>query len=303
MIRKLRQGLGIPADSLLGASKDQPPQSGAVRNWREFPLAEMVRRRWFGDAVASWRELAERGDDLLVPFFQPAEALGGQAVHPRQSVRRGRAADNKALLAWTARVLNLAQQQRVGPGHDDAVKKSFIGEIARLSQLDEGPLVAREMLAKVGIRMVVERHLQRTRLDGAAMRFGDDPPIIALTLRYDRLDHFWFTLCHELAHVILHLGRGHEAQFLDDLDAKGRSQKEAQADRAALDNTIPEAKWKAFRRKRIPSRMDIEELATSLRLHPAIVAGRYRRETDDYRVFSDLVGSRRVRTLFQMDKA
>ena len=33
-------------------------------------------------------------------------------------------------------------------------------------------------------------------------------PVIGLTLRYDRLDNFWFVLLHELGHVFLHLMHG-----------------------------------------------------------------------------------------------
>ena len=51
-------------------------------------------------------------------------------------------------------------------------------------------------------------HLPRTHLDGAALKSHEGRPVIGLTLRYDRIDNFWFTLLHELAHVGLHLGPG-----------------------------------------------------------------------------------------------
>lgn len=50
-------------------------------------------------------------------------------------------------------------------------------------------LVAKELLAKSGISMVIEPHLPKTHLDGAAMLVADG----GLTLRHDRLDNFWFT--------------------------------------------------------------------------------------------------------------
>ena len=45
--------------------------------------------------------------------------------------------------------------------------------------------------------------------------------MIGLTLRYDRIDNFWFTLLHELAHVGLHLGEGDRDAFVDDLALAG----------------------------------------------------------------------------------
>ena len=37
------------------------------------------------------------------------------------------------------------------------------------------------------------------------MNIQEIGPIVALTLRHDRLDNFWYCLCHELAHVDKHL--------------------------------------------------------------------------------------------------
>ena len=41
-----------------------------------------------------------------------------------------------------------------------------------------------------------------------------------MTLRYDRLDNFWFVLFHELVHIIKHLHKGDIESIFDDLDAK-----------------------------------------------------------------------------------
>ena len=63
------------------------------------------------------------------------------------------------------------------------------------------PAPPRSSSDRHGIPLVIERHLPRTYLDGAALRLGDGRPVVALTLRYDRIDSFWFCLLHELAHV------------------------------------------------------------------------------------------------------
>ena len=78
-------------------------------------------------------------------------------------------------------------------------------EVAQLSVYEDGPRRAQERLAAHGIALVIERHLPRTHLDGAALCLLDGRPVIGLTLRYDRIDNFWFSLMHELAHVSLHL--------------------------------------------------------------------------------------------------
>lgn len=55
---------------------------------------------------------------------------------------------------------------------------------------------------------MIEPHLNRSRLDGAAIMTHDGAPIIGMTLRHDRVDDFWFTLCHALGHVALQLRVG-----------------------------------------------------------------------------------------------
>ena len=83
---------------------------------------------------------------------------------------------------------------------------------------------AQKFLAKHSIALVTVRHLPRTYLDGAALKRGDGNPVVAVTLRYDRIDHFWFCLFHELAHVAMHLN-GDAQPFFDDLSLEAMDQK------------------------------------------------------------------------------
>jgi HTH-type transcriptional regulator/antitoxin HigA len=297
MMRRLHEGLGIPSDVLLRDPSRSAPNPREM-DWDAFPLAEIVRRRWFGDAFRSVRDLRERADEVLPPFLAPIAVTSAAAVNLRQGGHRRATVDDIALSAWKARVWDVAQRQCVGPYAAMAITRQFIGEVARLSPLENGPVVALDILAKVGIRLVIEPQMPRTYLDGAAMRFGEAPPVLALTLRYDRLDNFWFTLCHELAHVALHLQGKEGGSFLDDLEAPDDSRLEREADRAAVRAMIGEADWKRFRQQGTPAREDVIRFAASVRVHPAIVAGRYRKETNNFRVFSDLVGNRKVRAMF-----
>lgn len=85
---------------------------------------------------------------------------------------------------------------------------------------------------------------------------------------------------------------------MDDLEAPDDSAREREADRVAADAMIPEAEWKPFRGQGTPSREDVIDVAGSIRVHPAIVAGRIRKETKNYRLFSGLIGNRKLRVLF-----
>lgn len=165
--------------------------------------------------------------------------------------------------------------------------------LVHLSYLDSGPLLAREFLGKNGIHVIVLRHLPRTHLDGAAMMLSSGKPVVALTLRHDRLDNFWFTLFHELGHVKLHFDKEKDACFVDDLDVDPEGL-EVQADEFAQDSLVSPKDWQrgSARHERAPDA--VLQLADTLRVHPAIIAGRIRREQKNYRLLTSLVGHRKV---------
>jgi hypothetical protein len=86
----------------------------------------------------------------------------------------------------------------------------FIKDLTKLSRFPSGPIWVQQALLEVGIAVIIEPHLTGTHLDGAAIRHPNGFPVIALTLRHDRLDNFWLTLIHEQGHVKLHLSPSSE---------------------------------------------------------------------------------------------
>lgn len=297
MMRKLRDGLGIPAVVLLGTPSAEIPAREEI-DPGAYPLTEMVKRNWFGDCIRSKSDLLDQAEEVFIPFLAPVMSAVPASSWLRHKPRAGGKMDENALTAWKARVWQLAQKQEAASYSNGVVNRRFMEELTRLSFLRNGPLAAREYLAAAGIRMVIEPQMPHTHLDGAAMRLEGQAPIVALTLRHDRLDNFWFTLCHELAHVSLHLRSEDSASYLDDLEAADETRAEREADRLAMNAMIPEADWKAWREDAKPSRASLLEFASSIRVHPSIVAGRHRRETGNYKAFTDLVGCREVRSMF-----
>jgi len=82
-----------------------------------------------------------------------------------------------------------------------------------------------------GVGFLILTHLPKTFLDGAVFSYKNNP-IIVYTHRYDRTDNFWFTIAHEIAHVILHYNEK-EFYILDDLSNLTEDEKEIQADEFA----------------------------------------------------------------------
>lgn len=298
MIRALHEGLGIPAEVLV-----QSPELGSdapIIDYTRFPLAEMTRRGYFGKVDRATPDMARH---LVAPLLKRAEVPQAVPALCRQggTVRSAKQMDSHALLAWCARVLAVASGESLcGKYEPEAITSDWLQEVARLSWSAQGPKLAKEFLAAHGIALVVEPHLPKTHLDGAALLGDDGTPVIGITVRHDRLDNFWFTLLHELVHVQKHLRRG-EGSFIDDLDyVETMDPREREADRSARDGLIPPSvRWKTTRAYVQKSPQAIRELAAKLRVHPAIIAGRIRYDTHNYRILGQLVGSGGVRALFE----
>jgi len=129
----------------------------------------------------------------------------------------------------------------------------------------------------------------------------DGVPIVAMSARHDRIDNFWFTLMHEIAHVYLHQRMGLETGFYDDLDESGNDQVEDEADEFASSTLIPAEVWNRSPARISKDHIAIDRFAENLGIHPAIVFGRVRKERNNYKIFHDRVGLGCVRNQLNQD--
>ena len=304
MARALHRHLGIPADVLL-----QEPGAALDATFdeidpRRFPLKAMAKRGWIPDLP----DLADRAEELIAGLIERA---GGREValaplYRKNDQRRINAkTDEYALRAWCWQVMALTGERPPDAAYrPGAVTPGFLRRVAQLSPHEDGPIRARNLLREHGIGLEFLPHLPRTHLDGAALRLAGGRPVIGLTLRYDRIDNFWFTLLHELAHVGRHLGGDTHDFFVDDLTLRKRDggqedPKELEADQWANEALIPEAAWEDSAVRENPSTMAVLDFSYELGVHPAIVAGRVRYERGNYRLLSQLVGTGKVRQQFE----
>lgn len=306
MIRRLHEEWGIPAESLLGKS-DAPARDASAtlppphREIDPETARQMVRRHYFSEI----RELKQAGRDLAARvqrFFEehtgplPARAHLRQGQGPRARINPA------AVEAWLLHVRRRATVEKAGlpPFHKEAIDGTFLRWLAGLSGIPvEGPRLARQALEDKGIAVILEPRLNHTHLDGAALMTADGRPVIGLTLRHDRLDNFWFTLFHELGHVLRHLSPDQPVMVDCDIDELKTEEVETAADRFALDTLIPPAAWEQQVRH-LQYADDIRAVARQLCIDPAVIAGRLRREANDYRKHRTLIGSRQVLSAFDI---
>jgi HTH-type transcriptional regulator/antitoxin HigA len=294
MMRRLHKGLGIPATSLIGDGDLDEDVAGELPDYdyTKFPLVEMMERGCFAGIKYGLAKLRENAEELVAPLLRPVcgqtqlQALLRAPLHQSGS----RTMDEHALLVWRALVVNKARKSPPRASFKaGSVTGAWLRDLAKLSAFDGGPRLAHEFLSKHGICLVFEKHFTKTYLDGAAMLDGKQP-IVALTLRHDRLDNFWFVLLHELMHVAKHLRANHLfiADNFEDKTRKGQTE-EDEADEGAQEALIPAKLWAKAPVATSHSLDDAMALAREAGVHPAIVAGRLRWQTGNWRLLSGLV--------------
>lgn len=299
MIRALVSGLGMSAETLVGIeSLDKARPRTDEIDWGNFPVKEMISRGWL-------RKLTNRSlrstEDLVKDFIADSGMQFGSAAF-RRSLHGDACSPSTeyALYAWLTRVIQRAREKksRLGRYDRNMFSPAFLRELAQLSWSDQGPIIAVEFLERNGIAVVIEPALRGTLLDGAALQDTDGTPIIGLSLRFDRIDNFWFTLLHEVAHLWKHIDQ--DVTFLDNLDSSSEDKRELEANRIAKEALIPRIAWKRSEAYLSPSTETIDRLSRELRIHPAIIAGKIRKERENYTLFSELIGQHQVRKHFNL---
>ena len=216
----------------------------------------------------------------------------------RQNPRMSGKCDNYALTAWLAAICRLADEEILANEFESDKQEIIVNQLRMVSIFDEGPRLAREFLKRVGIHLIILKHLPKTYLDGVSFMLRDNFPVIGLTLRYDRIDYFWFTLFHELGHVFEHLSHGEQKPIFDNLEIQANSNIEKEADTFAEENLIPneEIKEAGLFNDHDPNR--IIDFANEKQVNPAIVAGRIRKHHNNYYILNRMVGNGKVRNQF-----
>ncbi len=288
-------GISLKKNAQVALSKDENENF-----WDKFPINEMYKRGWFLGYDGPLNKIKVNAEEFLTDFFSPiGESCLLPALHKKKA-RTGSQIDEYALSAWQARVVQLALMDPCKASFQlQKVNDAWIKELLSLSVNEDGPKFVKEHLGNVGINFVIEPHLTGTHLDGAAIRQDGQSPIVALTLRYDRLDNFWFVLLHEVAHVVKHLGSQENMNFLDDLDIEATDDpREKEANDFAYEKLMPPDEWETSFARFMATPQVVTEQARAWGIHPAIIAGRIRKEQENYRILNELVGNGEVRKLF-----
>lgn len=289
MIKALHEGLDIPAKVLLNQTRKN---EGEI-DFTKFPIKEMLKRGYLKGKDTLDRELKSFLD--VISTNKKVLALLNRTYY----IRSPRPMNQNALLVWVGKIIEKAGKEKIDAVFkEDSLNLTFLRKVADISDEDNAIKKVRDLLKSIGILLIVEPHMPQTYLDGAAIMIKKENPIVGMTIRHDRLDNFWFTLLHELAHISLHFGKGTNL-FYDDIESIDLNDpREKEADELALRAMIPEQNWKDSPASILPSPDAAKLLADQLSIHPAIVAGKMRYEKKHYQFLNGLIGKGEVRKLF-----
>jgi HTH-type transcriptional regulator/antitoxin HigA len=247
-----------------------------------FPVREMIRRRWIeGSGEVQVLETQVKRffsiDSLDAPPPVPADWAPGVGV-------QGPAMVNREEEAWLFRVKQLAASLEVGAYSEQALRDGLPRLQALMADADGVRLVP-ALLAECGVRFVVVEPLPECRVDGVCFWLESPAsPVVGMSLRFDRIDWFWFVLRHELEHVL----RGETSldadQDPDAPPAAGAPKQEQAANAAAAEFCLPAERLDDFAARVHPvdSEQRIVAFARAVGVHPGIVVGEMQKRTGRY---------------------
>jgi len=258
---------------LAGANGADPDVRRRARLHSLVPLGELIERRW----IKASNNLDD--SEAEVCAFLEINCISGDPELPMAARRAGGYGElSPGQIAWGFRAKHQASAKRI-PKFDKERFEQALQTLPKLSVDRKGMLQVVPTLQQIGIRVEFVAHLSGTRIDGGMFWLDADSPVVALSFRYDRIDSFWFTLMHELAHV----HKGHAKVGFLDSDLVGENAQQPQdkpkyeqlADRLAGRWLIPRTMLTRFVRQVGPffSAARIKAFAAEVGVHPGIVVG------------------------------
>ena len=159
------------------------------------PIKEMEKRNWINPT----KSISETEKEIC-RFFEINSIYDEPSLVASARKKTADIVLTQEQKVWIYRAAKLARTSNAKKYLKSKINELIV-ELRNLSKLRSCVEDTAWLLADYGIRFVIIEPISRNKIDGAAFWLNDNSPVIALSMRYDRLDYFWFTLMHELAHI------------------------------------------------------------------------------------------------------
>ena len=299
--RELGAALGTSAEfwmnletayQLWKIDEDVSPIEHRARMRKKYPVRDMVLRGWLLPS-----EDSRIVESQLLRFFE-VKSLNEQPKLAAFAVAKRSDVESEELspvqVAWLYRVKHIARSMQVSRYS----KKSLESALSQLMVYREASEEIRhipKLLEECGVRFVIVEALPSSKIDGVAFWLDQKSPVIGLSLRFDRIDNFWFVLRHEIEHILNGDGMGSinidSDLYAESMDGEKLPKEEIAANLAAAEFCTPQKELKDFisRVKPLFSRKRVLAFAKKYKLHPGLVVGQLQRHIRRYDIFRPML--------------
>jgi len=233
------------------------------------PVRVMAKRNWIEPSTN-----IEVIEQRLREFFGTSDL--NRIPQPNYAARKSTDELTPAQLAWLFRTKNLAKAVQV----KRYTKRGLLTALERLKLMRANEADIRQIprvIADAGVKFLIIEPLPQSKIDGVSF-WDNGIPVVALSLRYDRIDSFWYTLMHELGHIKNEDGLKNDTIIIDtDVFGEYDTDKpyEKEADRFAVEFLVPQDDFRDFvaRTQPLYRKTKIIGFSQRIKVHPGIVVG------------------------------
>lgn len=239
-----------------------------------IPYAEMARRNW--DWIKNTRDPYERVVNLR-KFFSVASLEFDTDLKRKLTFRKS---NNKnfsieSLYCWLRYGEIQANKDEYPKFNIEKLKEDSkeIRELANKPFLKQINLI-KKILKECGVALVYEPPLANTHVNGVSYKITSEKAIIMISNRGKKDDILWFTLFHEIGHLIKH---SKKEVFIDLIDSE-TNDIELEADEFAKNILIPSNVYKDFVNKKIFTETTIKHFSKLNNISTGILVGRLQKD-------------------------
>lgn len=258
-------------DSAYRLANSAPADDAVARRaklYSRFPVREIMKRKWI-----------EPSDNLSVIEHRVCSFFGIRTIDEPIYFDHAAKADQcdertSIQYAWLYRAKELAQAVNSASYSEKRLRMA----LSKLRELLVAPEEIRQVahvLAEAGVRFVIVEYLPGAKIDGATFWLGDSP-VIVMSLRFDRVDNFWFVLRHEIEHVLNRDGQIIDIELMEKIrDNVAMPAEEVRANSEASKFCVPQDDLRNFivRIRPLYSEQRILLFSKRICVHPGIVVG------------------------------
>jgi HTH-type transcriptional regulator / antitoxin HigA len=237
--------------------------------YSKFPVRELVKRNWIESSDNI--DVIER---RVCRFYHidniDAQPKFAHAAKADQYIER-----TPIQWAWLYRAKELAEAVQSAPYQEGKLREA-VRKLRTLLVAPEEIRQVPQLLASAGVRFVVVEFIPGAKVDGAAF-WLEETPVIAMSLRFDRVNNFWFVLRHEVEHILNNDGVVTLDVELTEMLQRREAlpPEETRANEAAAEYLVPKSELDNFimRVRPLYSEQRILLFAKRIGVHPGLVVG------------------------------